>query len=221
MCGEFRTHETLQKNFESFLEFAKLFEISHNRKDTHAQMMMNLSIHSLFVILALSLLSHMVRSHSQPSLREDCNCVAGEHEFESFHIHVLFYPDGITQFQNNTHSSKYARALRKKFVDHFGAPECASPHIFNESDLCVFPVDSTGAGGEANAAPFVLPNFAIYVPVNRYVDAVPWMMANRGDLDFLVHPNTCGFTCSPEDHLLWSVWGGTKGQVRFQIPRVE
>ena len=87
-------------------------------KKIHTPQIMYFSIHSLFVVLALSLPS-MVRSHSHPSLREDCSCVAGEHEFESYHIHVLFYPDGISQFENNTHSSKYARALRKKFVDHF------------------------------------------------------------------------------------------------------
>ncbi len=181
--------------------------------------MMNSSLSIL--LLVLFALIRTAESHSQPSLRENCNCEAGEHSFESYHIHVLFYPDGIEQFENNTHSSKYARSLRKKFAQHFNAPECDSPHIFNETSLCMFPVDATGAGGAANAAPFVMPNFAIYVPVNRYVDAVPWMMANRGDLDFLVHPNTCGFECSPEDHVLWSVWGGSKGQVRFQIPRVD
>merc|ERR1712066_338092 len=90
--------------------------------------------------------------------------------------------------------------------------------IFNLTTLCAFAVDDTGAGGVRNAAPFVAPNFAIFVPVDRYADAIPWMMANRGELDFLVHPNTCGFTCSPQDHLLWSMWGGNKWQVRFELP---
>ena len=44
------------------------------------------------------------------------------------------------------------------------------------------------------------------------------MMANHGELDFLVHPNTCGFKCSPQDHLLWSLWGGNKWPVKFQLP---
>ena len=44
--------------------------------------------------------------------------------------------------------------------------------------------------------------------LERYAEVVPWMMANRGDLDFLLHPNTCGYTCTAQDHLLWSMWGG-------------
>lgn len=159
-------------------------------------------------------------AHPHPTLtdNEECSCTPGAKAFESYHIHVLFYPDGISQFENNTHNSNVARALRARFVEHFDAPECPSDRIYNLSSLCVFAVDATGAGGPENAAPFVMPNFAIYIPVDRYADAVPWMMANRGDLDFLVHPNTCGFTCAPQDHLLWSVWGGHKGQVRFQLP---
>ena len=47
----------------------------------------------------------------------------------SFHIHVLFYPDGIEQFENNTHGSQYARSLRKAFVDHFNAPDCDEDDI--------------------------------------------------------------------------------------------
>jgi aromatic ring-cleaving dioxygenase len=158
-------------------------------------------------------------AHSHPTLREEgCTCEPGARPFESYHIHVLFYPDGIEQFSNNTHNSKYARALRKAFIERFNVPECDTSHIFNLTKLCAFAVDATGAGGVANAAPFVAPNFAIFVPVDRYMDAVPWMMANRGNLDFLVHPNSCGFACSPQDHLLWSVWGGNKWPVRFELP---
>lgn len=169
--------------------------------------------------LLLALLA-VTNAHFQPvENEEDCTCEPGAKPFESYHIHVLFYPDGIPQFSNNTHNSKYARALRKAFIDHFDIGECdPSGSIYNMSSLCAFAVDETGAGGPANAAPFVMPNFAIYVPTDRYAEAVPWMMANRGDLDFLVHPNTCGFKCAPQDHLLWSVWGGTKGQVRFTLP---
>ena len=158
-----------------------------------------------------------VDAHAHPTLRdgEQCTCAAGAHAFESYHIHVLFYPDGIPQFANNTRNSRFARALRKKFVERFDAPECDETRIFNLTGLCVFAVDATGAGGAMNAAPFVMPNFAIYIPVDAYTTVVPWMMANRGDLDFLLHPNSCGFTCSPQDHLLWSMWAGTKGQVRF------
>merc|ERR1712070_540784 len=136
----------------------------------------------------------------------------------SYHIHVLFYPDGVAHFDKNPHNSRFARSLRKNFMEHFNASECPTGNLFNLKSLCAFAVDETGAGGPRNAAPFVAPNFAIFLPVDRYADAVPWMMANRGDLDFLVHPNSCGFTCSPQDHLLWSVWGGNKWPVRFDLP---
>eukprot|EP00946_MAST-07B_sp_MAST-7B-sp1_P000183 g183.t1 len=175
---------------------------------------------TVMIVLVLLLAAGSADAHAHPVESEaGCTCEPGAKAFESYHIHVLFYPDGIEQFSNNTHSSKYARALRKDFIEHFHAPVCdENRSIFNLTTLCMFPVDETGAGGVRNAAPFVLPNFAIYVPVDRYHDAVPWMQAHHGDLSFLVHPNTCGFTCSPQDHLLWSMWGGDKGEVRFQLP---
>merc|ERR1719421_1147975 len=170
------------------------------------------------IVLALAVLA-VAQAHPHPvESEEGCTCEPGAKPFASYHIHVLFYPDGIDQFNNNTHNSAYARALRKAFIDEFNVPECSTTApIFNLSSLCAFAVDETGGGYVRNTAPFVLPNFAIFVPVDRYADVVPWMMANRGDLDFLLHPNTCGFTCSPQDHLLWSMWGGNKGQVRFQL----
>lgn len=165
-----------------------------------------------FAMLALA------DAHSHPVESEQgCTCEPGARPFESYHIHVLFYPDLSTDgFSNNTHGSKFARALRKAFIEHFNVPACGE-NIFNQMKLCAFPVDATGAGGVANAAPFVAPNFAMFIPVDRYAETVPWMMANRGALDFLVHPNSCGFACSPQDHLLWSVWGGNKWPVRFEL----
>ena len=170
---------------------------------------------------ALFLLASIAQTaaHSHPSVSEEgCTCEAGAKPFDSYHIHVIFYPDGVPGFRNNTHGSQFARALRQTFIERFDAPACPEGSIFNATmPLCAFPVDATGAGFPDNAAPFVAPNFAIFIPADRYADTVPWMMANRGDLDFIVHPNTqgCGFTCSPQDHLLWSVWGGNKWPVRL------
>lgn len=176
--------------------------------------------HAALFLLALL---DFVDAHSHPMQGvKDCTCKPGARAFESYHIHVLFYADGVEQFSNNTHGSKFARSLRARFIERFNVPECDdSISIFNLTSLCAFAVDATGAGGPANAAPFVTPNFAIYLPVNRYAEAVPWMMANRGDLDFLVHPNSCGFKCTVQDHLEWSVWGGNKWPVRFQIEHLS
>ena len=86
--------------------------------------------------------------------------------------------------------------------------------------LCAFPVDAMGKGTGIDTIPFVTPEFGIFLPVQRYGEVVPWMMANRGELDVLVHPNSCGWKCSPQDHLLWSLWGGDKWKVRFQLPSI-
>ena len=173
-----------------------------------------------YLVLVLVACLAAADAHPHPTASEEnCTCEPGAKAFESYHIHVLFYPDEVGHFANNTHNSIYARALRKKFIDHFKVPECdESRSIFNLTDLCVFPVDATGAGYPRNAAPFVAPNFAIFLPVDTVAKVVPWMMANRGDLDFILHPNTCGFACGPQDHLLWSMWAGNKWDVRFQLP---
>merc|ERR1712159_520586 len=173
---------------------------------------------TMLVGLVLALLSVLANAHYHAVESEvGCTCEPGARAFQSYHIHVMFYPDlkddqgnPVDEFSNNTHSSKHARSVRKAFIEHFDVPECPTDakSIFNLTKLCAFAVDEEGTGGLRNTAPFVAPNFAFYVPVVRYSDTVPWMMANRGDLDFIVHPNSCGFTCSPKDHLLWSVWGG-------------
>lgn len=186
------------------------------------QTMQNI-IRFLLLILAIALAVADAHSHrhfdaegEERGEEETCTCEQGAKPFESYHIHVVFYPDGANDsFTDNSHNSIFARSLRKKFIEHFNVVPCHENGLFDQTELCAFPVDETGAGDHA---PFVAPNFAFYVPVNRYADAVPWMMANRGDLDFVVHPNTCGFQCSAQDHLLWSVWGGNKWPLRFQLP---
>ena len=175
---------------------------------------------ALLLLAGLAILG-LVGAHPHPTQSEvGCTCEPGARPFESYHIHVMFYPDediDFDGFSNNTHASRYARALRAKFIDHFNVPECPTTNMMNLTKLCAFAVDEEGTGGLRNTAPFVAPNFAFFLPPDRYADTVPWMMANRGDLDFLVHPNSCGFTCSPRDHLQWSVWGGTKWPIRFQM----
>ena len=86
------------------------------------------------------------------------------------------------------------------------------------ADLCVcFAVDATGGQPYPDKQPFVTPEFAFFVPVNRYADAVGWIMLNRGVFDVLVHPNTCGWSCAPQDHLLSSLWMGTPWKVKFRL----
>ena len=104
----------------------------------------------------------LASAHPQPyhGNEEECTCEPGAKAFESYHIHVLFYPDlAGGEFVNNTHGSRFARALRKKFIERFDVPECSKTgSIFNLTKLCAFEVDATGSGYERNTAPFVAPN---------------------------------------------------------------
>ena len=87
------------------------------------------------------------------------------------------------------------------------------------TELCYFPVDpETGGQPFPAAQPFVTPEFAFFVPLDRWGDAVPWMMIHRGVFDVLVHPNTCGWSCAPQDHLLSSLWMGNPWPVKFRLP---
>lgn len=174
------------------------------------------------VACLLSLILALADAHPHTGQSEDnCTCEAGARAFESFHIHVMFYadenPPASTSFGSDPRDSKHARALRKKFIDHFNITECNDgPGVLPA--LCAFPVNAMGSGSGIDPRPFVTPEFGIFLPKERYGEVVPWMMANHGELDFLVHPNTCGWTCSPQDHIQWSVWGGDKWKVRFQLP---
>ena len=68
-------------------------------------------------------------------------CEPGAKAFESYHIHVLFYPDlPSAEFGNNTHASKFARILRHKFVEYFDVSDCAeaTKGLFSKMSTKVF-----------------------------------------------------------------------------------
>ena len=114
-----------------------LFNRPHPAAD---QIMVHLQA-ALLLLLGVA----FTEAHPHPTQNEEgCTCEAGARPFESYHIHVIFYPEDTSggQFSNNTHSSQFARALRKRFVDRFDAPECDETRIFNLTDLCVFEVRS-------------------------------------------------------------------------------
>merc|ERR1719386_504220 len=102
-----------------------------------------------------------------------------------------------------------AMRLQAEFVDHFGlrtVPNCTG--LLNQERLCAFALDERPGFGFSH--PFVVPNWAVYVPLDRYADLVPWIMQHRGKYDVLVHPNS---GCIPNDHMDWSMWAGTKWQL--------
>ena len=83
-------------------------------------------------LAALAVLVALARAHSDEFVKfpqDECTCEPGAKAFESFHIHVLFFPDppprGGSAHKppsgngplNNTHSSVYAKALRNAFIE--------------------------------------------------------------------------------------------------------
>ena len=168
--------------------------------------------------------------HGSKRASKNCTCVPGSRPAESYHIHVMFMrPDASDAnpqdpAANNPNNPGSAMALRNAFIKHFVISECAEGKEVDVQDiLCYFAADTTGRqtfpGQPYPAAqPFVTPEFAFFVPVDRWKDAVSWMMLNRGVFDVFVHPNTCGWACAPSDHLQSSFWMGTPWPVKFQLP---
>ena len=96
--------------------------------------------------------------------------------------------------------------------------------------------------GYGFANPFLVPNFAFYVPLEDFAPTTSWIMQHRGELDVLVHPNS---GCAVNDHLDWfdtpppcprdmscaifldsqprlihalrSIWGGTKWELKMSF----
>jgi len=179
------------------------------------------------IVLLLLAVIALTDAHRHPSARRsrgNCTCVPGSRPAESYHIHVMFMrPDSPKAnpkdpAANNPNNPTNAAALRASFIKHFGISDCAAGHAVDTEDrLCSFPVDATGGQPYPAAQPFVTPEFAFFVPLEKYAAAVGWMMLNRGVFDVLVHPNTCGWSCAPQDHLLSSLWMGTPWKVKFRL----
>eukprot|EP01052_Picozoa_sp_SAG31_P028945 SAG31_NODE_2836_length_5019_cov_2.059350_9_plen_303_part_00 len=169
-----------------------------------------------------------LQDHPHHRHKENCTCVPGSRPAESYHIHVMFYgpdaphPNPDDPAANNPNNKRNALALRTAFMDHFEIAECEESGWDDPTELCAFPVDQNTGGQPFPAAqPFVTPEFAFFVPLDRWSDAVPWMMLHRGVFDVLVHPNTCGWACAPQDHLLSSLWMGKPWPVKFRLPEAQ
>jgi aromatic ring-cleaving dioxygenase len=139
------------------------------------------------------------------------NQTAPKPPIQSYHIHVMFWPNA-TQGPG-AHSADNAMRLRQDFFDHFGLDdndECKA--MFGMDDMCWFPVD--WEPGVGLAAPFVVPNWPIYVPMDRFAEAMPWISQHRGDLDVLMHPNS---GCMRDDHEYNAMWSGNKWEINLGI----
>jgi aromatic ring-cleaving dioxygenase len=131
--------------------------------------------------------------------------------FQSYHIHILYWPDA-----ESLHDAPGALRLRKAFIDHFDLqyePNCTG--LTGQGRLCMIPLDEKPGFGFSH--PFPVPNWAAYVPLERFADTVPWIMQNRGVYDILVHPNS---GCMLNDPRNWAVWGGSKWELMLE-PRSQ
>lgn len=157
-------------------------------------------------------------AHSQEStFSANCSNPALSPAFEAYHIHVLFWPDGdgTMKTSSSSHDSDGAMRLRSSFLDQFGITDKANCTSLSDpaQGLCAFPVDFKPGYGFAH--PFITPNFALFVPLGRFKDTIPWMMKNRGNYDVLVHPNS---GCMLQDHTNSAFWMGQKGELRLPDP---
>merc|ERR1712232_291306 len=124
--------------------------------------------------------------------------------FQSYHIHVLYWPDA-----ESIHDAPGALKLREAFIDRFDLQrEANCTGLADQGRLCMIPLDEKPGFGFSH--PFPVPNWAAYVPLERFPDTVSWIMQNRGVYDVLVHPNSA---CMINDHRDWTVWGGSKWEL--------
>jgi DOPA 4,5-dioxygenase len=124
----------------------------------------------------------------------------------SYHIHFLFW-------QYNTDSVNAAFKLQAQFMEHFQLTlkdnTCNESTVWNTThpvSLCMFPANYPFA----HSGPFLVSEWAVFVPVETFFETVTWSMQHRGNLDIIVHPNS---GCEIEDHRDWSVWGGNKWEL--------
>lgn len=145
--------------------------------------------------------------------------------FSSYHIHLLFWPDLEPGYNEvaNSRSGQGAFEIQLQFVERFGVDlgrNCTDCHLFGnctgalKETFCMFTYNPRPGFGINT--PFLVPNWAAYVPLARFAEAVPWIMQNRGAYDVFVHPNS---GCFIQDTLDWSVWGGHKWEVALPSDR--
>jgi hypothetical protein len=128
-------------------------------------------------------------------------------------VHVLFWPDG-SKDNDGPNSFQAATALRNRFIDEFhlkDVPECKGLSD-DPGHICMFPIDLEPGFGIAT--PFLVPNFAVFVPNDDYAAAAMWFQQYRGNLDVLLHPNS---GCAVEDHVQWAAWMGNKWELKMSF----
>jgi len=159
----------------------------------------------LFSYLAGTVLSHPQR-YPKSELPKSLPADGSLPPFRSYHIHVLF----LMHNNNSCTGVDNAMLLRQRFMTVFNLSDSLPCEAdFDQGRLCPFPI-AYGPYG-----PWVVPEFAFFVPLELFGETVPWIMQNRGEFDIMVHPNS-GF--EHEDHAKWAIWGGTPWRLDLSDP---
>ena len=125
--------------------------------------------------------------------------------FESYHIHVLFWP-------SNSNSTAAAIELRKSFANEFqvtqDCPISPADPAPRQRTICAFPVDMEPKG------PFLTGQWSFFIPLDYFAETTAYIMQHRGTLDSFIHPNS---GCTTDDHTTWSLWGGSQWELDTSI----
>jgi len=124
-------------------------------------------------------------------------------------MHALFFPDGAKD-NDGPKSFNAASKLRDLFIAAFDlqdTPECLTLH--DEKELCVYKISLNP--GYDFGKPFLVPDWAVFVPLPMFSLIYPWFAQHHGALDVLLHPNT---GCPELDHTSYASWLGQKWEVK-------
>lgn len=96
----------------------------------------------LELLLCSGLLAGAIAHSPSSSPRSDVNCSTLP-PFDSYHIHVLFWPDGESG-GDNAHGSTAAFELRDAFIDHFNLTNHPNCTELKEptNELCAYNISS-------------------------------------------------------------------------------
>ena len=106
-----------------------------------------------------------------------------------------------------------ALALRDRTIEHFKpllGTDCNGR--YDEGRFCMI-VDHNFTD-PMSFGPFPTGEWSMFVPVSYYAQVMPWLVQNRGEFSYLIHPNT---GCEYEDHDSWALWAGMKWPLNMAI----
>jgi len=113
----------------------------------------------------------------------------------SWHTHIVY-------MLTNSDDVRAALELRNKTIERFKdflGEDCDGRYDNGRMCMIVDHQFNTTFG------PFPVGEWSIFVPLPYFNLIIPYLSQHRGNLSYLVHPNT---GCEYEDHSIWAFWVG-------------